>query len=1092
MNESMPSRIVLGDLPALEAHLADEIHACKNGDPLAPVYLLIGSNLLRPYLRRRLAAIAGGQINLHLLTPNDLARSLGEAAQASSGRRPLPVFGDRYLARRVSETTATRYFDPVSRSPGFAETLRRLFREFGQAGVDIDAWRVALDGGAIDRTGKFRDIARLYDEHATRLVRFYTAEDCYQTADAAQFPSNCLLIYGMWSLTTSQRRLLEQINAHAELTVFLPWTGTDADDAHLEMRDWLDGLGAAVQRLAPSPAEDSTLDHLRRRLFHPVSDAVLLDGTVRLLSAPDQPREVREAARTCLHWAKQHGIPFHEMAVAYRHSDRYRTLIDQVFRQAGIATYLHEKRRLIEVPAGQRVLALLNLIGSDLTRASVMDFLSETVLPESTLQRYSEPDTEIQIPVWDQFSREANIVEGKNQWESRLTALRESKSEFAEIDDERYGERLRRELAEIDRFQRFIADFANDLEKASDLATWPGHVDALRALASSYIAGVEDVTERLDLLKPLAELDHNSAVTFEHFRETVRAWLERQTSSNLNGSTGDGAETSPPDGQFGRLGVNVLDVNSLRHLRFRAVVILGVAERQFPAPPRQDPLLLDRERKDLNDRHRWGLPLRALGPDDEALQFALAVQAATERIQISFPRGDAGSSRSHLPSHFFRSAAAALVGESVEAGHIDRVDDALYTRVPAGTLGLYAMRASDASEEPEPVVALDLHEYDRHLLERNPDRGLDVCGEDRRSVSRAREADDARRGGGLTAYDGVFEIDHGGEIDSWTATRRAISPSRLETYATCPYRYFLNYVLALKPIEEPELLERISPLERGSLVHRVLEDFLKECGHDDPPSDHRRDAHLSLLHRIARRHCDRLEQQGLVGYRVLWEYDRIAILEDLEEWYEHEVADYRENGLLPLTFELRFGPAWRGETTGQYSRDEPFTLRIDRGEIRFQGRADRADVSPDRSRFRVIDYKSGRVGDWYRMNALSGGRALQLPIYLLATSELLDIPWQQSRAEYFFVSRRGEYKRIGLDGEWLAGNIDGFTDLLAGMVESMEAGLFLQTPRIKRSVNNCQYCDYETVCPGNVARVAERKRASPRAARFLQLIEAEL
>jgi ATP-dependent helicase/nuclease subunit B len=351
-------------------------------------------------------------------------------------------------------------------------------------------------------------------------------------------------------------------------------------------------------------------------------------------------------------------------------------------------------------------------------------------------------------------------------------------------------------------------------------------------------------------------------------------------------------------------------------------------------------------------------------------------------------------------------------------------------------------------------------------------------------------ADSARRDPELSCYDGLLDDASVREI-SWSAgVGQAVSPSRLETYATCPFKYFLQYVLRLKAVEEPELLERISPLERGSLVHKVLEDFLAECGSDDPPAEHRREAHLERLRRVARRHCERLESQGLVGYRVLWEYDRMAIFEDLEEWYEHEVEDQRRHGLQPLTFELRFGRAWSGEVSGTYSRDTPFMFQFRCGSLSFQGRADRVDVSTDRSRFRVIDYKSGRVGKWHQKETLSGGRALQLPIYLLAAADLLGIDWRESRAEYFYVSRKGEFKRVALDGSWLEENWEGFTTLLGGLAASMESGLFMPVPRIQK-FNNCEFCDYEPLCPGKVAGIARRKRADDRAAAFLRLIEAE-
>ena len=66
-------------------------------------------------------------------------------------------------------------------------------------------------------------------------------------------------------------------------------------------------------------------------------------------------------------------------------------------------------------------------------------------------------------------------------------------------------------------------------------------------------------------------------------------------------------------GAFGVRGVALLDANAVRHLGFATVAIVGVAERRFPPPPRQDALLLDHERAELNARWGWSLPLRAAG-----------------------------------------------------------------------------------------------------------------------------------------------------------------------------------------------------------------------------------------------------------------------------------------------------------------------------------------------------------------------------------------------------------------------------------------------------------------------------------------------
>ena len=57
-----------------------------------------------------------------------------------------------------------------------------------------------------------------------------------------------------------------------------------------------------------------------------------------------------------------------------------------------------------------------------------------------------------------------------------------------------------------------------------------------------------------------------------------------------------------------------------------------------------------------------------------------------------------------------------------------------------------------------------------------------------------------------------------------------LSASRLETYARCPFRYFLETVLDLKPWEEPEQIFALLPRDRGVLVHAILYDFSPVSG----------------------------------------------------------------------------------------------------------------------------------------------------------------------------------------------------------------------------------------------------------------------
>ena len=55
---------------------------------------------------------------------------------------------------------------------------------------------------------------------------------------------------------------------------------------------------------------------------------------------------------------------------------------------------------------------------------------------------------------------------------------------------------------------------------------------------------------------------------------------------------------------------------------------------------------------------------------------------------------------------------------------------------------------------------------------------------------------------------------------------RVYSISQLETYTSCPFRYFLERVLNVKIVEEPD--EEMEAIELGSLLHAILFEFYLE------------------------------------------------------------------------------------------------------------------------------------------------------------------------------------------------------------------------------------------------------------------------
>src|SRR5829696_2206665 len=168
-------QLVTGPPPALEAALADAVGTAKQADPLAPVGVLIGGTLLRPYLGRRLASSTGGIVNVHFLTPGELGLALGERALSAQGRRPLPPLADRILLRQIG-ATHEGYFEPVRETPGFSDALFHLFGELRGASYEADDLRAAL-AGACETEAKEEALGALYTEWLKQRANFYGAAD---------------------------------------------------------------------------------------------------------------------------------------------------------------------------------------------------------------------------------------------------------------------------------------------------------------------------------------------------------------------------------------------------------------------------------------------------------------------------------------------------------------------------------------------------------------------------------------------------------------------------------------------------------------------------------------------------------------------------------------------------------------------------------------------------------------------------------------------------------------------------------------------------------------------------------------------------
>jgi ATP-dependent helicase/nuclease subunit B len=1053
--------MISGPPAALREALASRVRELRAADPLSPITVLVGASLQRPFLQRWLAAKLGAHANVRILMPGDLALLLGAAPLVAQGRRALPPLADRVLLADVARKHPG-YFAPVAETPGFGEALFRLVRELRGGGFDLADLGSLLDG-ATDAPEKAGSLAEVLASFEERRAGFYGPDDALLAAEPGNLGGLALLVWGMLDIPAALEHLLAGVAERIPVDVYLADVPAAADAPLAELRDRLISNGA-TERLVGEPADGgSALQMVRRAMFTtPAGPAIAADGTLRLVSAPDPSREARAAARACLQWARE-GVPFWDMAVSYRHGEAYLPLAEAVFVEAGIPVYLHEGSPLAERPLGRQTLGLLDLFGSDLSRQSVMDFLTDAKLPGEIHEEYGG----ISTSRWDSLSRDAGIVGGAEQWQRRLAAVQaEAHDDAGPVPDW-----VTQRAEDAGRLARFIAELDRRLRARPQRATWAEHLDYLQALLARYVDGADDVVVALRGLERFTALE--AQVDFDWFLDVVKRAIGTLRSEQV---------IDKSQGAFAARGVNIVAVNSLVGIEFARVWILGAIERAFPPPVRQDPILLDDERRTISQRSGTRLAPRSARGSEEALVFALACEAARERLVVSYARRATGESRPRLPSVFFRELASQLEGERVSAEDAPLLARDDVERIAGDAIGApirpghaddpRAVSAAAASAVSEP-------ERDRTYLQARVTRPLAVATFERAQPPFARALASVRAhfADRYSPWDGALGADAQAAIAALMPADAPLSATSLELYARCPQRFMLERLLRVRAVDEPETVVRIDALSRGSVVHRIFERFYDEWKGKGP-------APLAAeaeqrMRQVAGEECDAAADRGETGYPAMWEADRVELIEDCIAWMYEERADER-TPLLPLVaVEARFGQRMAGEKQGSLSRAEPIEIELPSGRLLLIGRIDRVNWDRKRPSFRVVDYKTGKKYA-EKSGELQGGRMLQLPLYVLAAAKLLGIDPTAGAAAYVYPTRKGDFQTVEWTPEDLASRQADVLALIDAIVTSARRGDFIVAPSEKA----CDYCPFNGICVGARGGYAERKTNDDRLARL--------
>jgi CRISPR/Cas system-associated exonuclease Cas4 (RecB family) len=294
--------------------------------------------------------------------------------------------------------------------------------------------------------------------------------------------------------------------------------------------------------------------------------------------------------------------------------------------------------------------------------------------------------------------------------------------------------------------------------------------------------------------------------------------------------------------------------------------------------------------------------------------------------------------------------------------------------------------------------------------------------------------------------------------------RRGYSPTALQNYAACPYRFLLYAIHRLRPRDEIAPLEQLDPLTRGSLFHEVQFVLLGALRDKDllPMRDANLDEIFTLADATLQRVAAEYEDKLAPAIPRVWHSEIEGLRIDLRGWIRGVVG--ADEPWRPIYFELAFGLPGDDQRDPASSAEEAVVL----DGFRLRGAIDVVETDAERGVLRVTDHKTGKALRNPRLR-VGGGETLQPLLYALAAEQVLGRPVAAGRL--FYCTRRGEYQQLEVPID--ENGRHAIAAVLEGIDQAVATGFLPAAPR----KGACTWCDYRLICgPMEEMRVRRKKK----------------
>ncbi len=1006
---------------------------CKD-NLLTEKWLLVDDLRVGQQWKDRLVLSGNSAINLHSKTLRSLSIALASDILVTRDLKFIDASASRMIVHGVVAEKLSagelEYFGSVHSVDGIARLMNNSIRDLQLAGMSADS----LQPAAFESAAKGRDVRRVFEAYCKWL-------DANRLADYA----DCVQL--------ASRGVAEgSIELPADLAILLP------------------------EELTLAAAEQSLLDAIIQRsvIYRPPHEqsGLCLNSTFNYFAGQGEVNEVRGVMQRILSGQRDSVISFDDVQILHTDSRQYVPLLLELFstwlcaRNSGQQPREAVTQAVDTLPItfddgiacvysrpGRALRGWLRWAGNDYVQSKLVQLLREGLLtrPESATEiGYARlANTLRKIPIGFKLERynhkveEAIAIARQSQIEHQENRDREASDVGDDEPPRDFG------VPTLEALQAIVSPVVQLAPRRDDAATTILQKSRQFLLQCTRADNKLDRYARRELLDAIDGMVSTLSLTAKADID-VWQWLEELPVERHILASG------PKPGC-----IHVASLDHGGHSGRRHLFVIGLDDTRYPRRAAIDPILLDAERSRLS-------PLLLSSQDharhqQQSLNRALCrvTTDAGASVHLSYTSRNLAEDRACFPS------SSMLDIYRITSGNEDAHLDELLTHVgPA---------ISFVSEKADGQLVTDDCKLAHLLLEQDAMQRRDFLEGEFKHMEHCRVAAEQRAAPQLCEYDG-WVPQAGDDLDPTIAERS--SASRLETFGTCPRRYFFKYGLGVWPPDECVVDgERwLGALQFGNLVHELFEDFLR--GHTQSELLPNLSRDLGPLRDLLNNKIERLQSEIPIPNQDAFQRQR-RLLESVCEIFLRKEQEYCETyKARPWILEASCG--LDNEPRTELDCREPIELDLNDGRvIRMGGRIDRVDrlLVDGSERYAIWDYKSGSDFGFSQENPFQFGRKLQPFLYVgMLRHRIAAMGGARDSVAsfgYFFPSPRTE----GLKLQWTSGELKRGDEILRQICDLIKEGLFVSTT----DPSDCKYCDYRTVCrsPEFVAAESLRKATEP-------------